>query len=106
TERPLLRLEELAPDVLRRRLQERRRDELVLRVQVRAALRADGADEDAQEFESARDLPAAEVAGRRVAPDVRRERAAGRADLARDGDDRLLRDAALRFGGFGRELRV
>ena len=45
--------------------------------------RADGAAQHVDELQAAGDLPAAEVAARRVAPDVRGEARAGGADRSR-----------------------
>ena len=61
-QRPFLRIQQLVPHALRRRLQERRGNELGLRVEVRAALGTHRTHEHAQELQAARDLPAAKIA--------------------------------------------
>ena len=97
-QRVLARVEELAPHLGRRRHERRRGDRLVVERRRRPARRRHRADEDAEELESPRHLPAPEVAGGGVAPDVGREGGAGPADLARDLDDGSGGDARLPLG--------
>ena len=67
----------------------------------RAAGRGDRAHEHHEQLEGPRHLPAAEVAGRGVAPDVGRQRRARATDRARDLDDRRRGHPALVLGELG-----
>src|SRR6185503_4607120 len=69
-------------------------------------LPAGGAHEHDEQLKRARDLPAAQVAGRGVAPHVRRERTACSRDFARDLENRRHFDAALARGELRRELAI
>ena len=98
--------QQLVPHFLRRRLERRIRDELVIPIRRRPAWRRDRADEHVQKLQAARDLPPAQVARRRAAPDVRRKRRTRAPNLACDLDNRLRRNARFLFRERGRELRV
>ena len=82
-QRVLARHEELAPHLGGRRHHGWGGHGLVPGARGGAARRGDGAHEDDHQLESARDLPAEEVARRGIAPDVAREGASAPADLAR-----------------------
>ena len=105
-QRILARHEQLAPHLAGRRHHRRRRDRLVPGAGRRPTGRADRAHQHHDQLERARDLPASEVAGGGVAPDVGRERRAGATDLARHLHDRRRGDAALGLGELGREARI
>jgi hypothetical protein len=94
-ERVFARVEQLVPDVLRRRLHERLRHELVPAVRRGAALGADRSGEHDQELERAGDLPAAEIAGGGAPPDMAGERALRGADDLGRLEQLETRDGAL-----------
>ena len=88
-ERPLGRVQQLVPQLLRRRLVERLGNELVRTVQRRAAALVHGAGEHAQKLETA-SKPASRPRCRRPHyADMRRQPAACLADLASDRAHRI-----------------
>ena len=97
-QRELVRPGQLVPAVRVRRQVDRRGHELVPGVRVRPALRRDRAEQRVQEEEAARDLPAAEVAGRGRAPVVGREPGPGRGDDLSHPANRPGRHSRLALG--------
>src|SRR5690348_15187639 len=84
----------------------RRRYELVPGIRRAAAACADGARQHVQQPQAAGDLPAAEVAGRRVTPDVAGELVASAANLLGHLQDALSRNAGFDLGKLGCVLGV
>ena len=105
-QRVLARHQQLAPHAPRRGHHGRRGHGLVEGAGRGAAGRRHRAHEHDEELQRAGHLPAAQVARRGIAPDVRGERRARPGDLARDLDDGGGGDAALALGELRRIGRV
>ena len=99
-ERPLRRIEQLVPALLRWRHLERSGNKLVPRIQVVSALRSNRPGEHVQQQEGARRLPPSQVAGRGATPQVRGKATSGSGDLACELDHSFCFDSAF----FLREL--
>ncbi len=100
-ERPLRRIQQLIPPRLRRGSEEALRDELVPRVELMTTTRAHRPGQHVQQNQSPCRLPAAQIARRRSAPDMRRKPPSRVRDLPRQTHDGRGGNATLLL----RELR-
>ena len=105
-QRPLLRIEQFVPALLRRRNFEGLGHKFIPRIQIVSAFGSDRAGQHVQQHQGPRRLPSAEISGSAAAPQVRREAASCGRNLARSLDDDVRLDSAFFFGELRRELRV
>ena len=94
-ERPLLRIEQFVPALLRRRNLESLRNKLVPRIQIVSTLGSDRTGQHVQQHQRSRRLPSTQIARRAAPPQMRRKPAARRRDLTRGLDDHIRFDAAF-----------